>query len=250
MDELMDLPLDDNQLEHSPAVTTAEYGSRSEETDKNNNGRVFAASYACLCNPLHKPHYPPSWQPKNCPFTSQHSDPDSAQTEAPNPNDPMTSPLGGDLNGGLQVVRPDKQTFEQITAFMQQLSLPPSRSRAETQTETETERKEENKRRRTMEFADQSLLSELFRGRWVALPYVYNALKTMRWDGVHADIWRDGEVRCVHYILTPKPWEGEVGGGKTKEGLGGDDVTTGWWWEADGERRRSERERGFAIDGY
>jgi alpha-N-acetylglucosamine transferase len=42
MDELMDIPLD------APS--------------KNGTGdRVFAASHACLCNPLNKPHYPRDW---------------------------------------------------------------------------------------------------------------------------------------------------------------------------------------------
>jgi len=42
MDELMDLELD------SPALNGCE-------------NRVFAASHACVCNPLKKPHYPNDW---------------------------------------------------------------------------------------------------------------------------------------------------------------------------------------------
>ena len=43
MDELMDIELD-------PA------------TNEDNSGkRVFAASHACVCNPLKKPHYPKNW---------------------------------------------------------------------------------------------------------------------------------------------------------------------------------------------
>lgn len=42
MDELMDLELD--------AVGLAGKGQR-----------VFAASHACVCNPLKKPHYPKNW---------------------------------------------------------------------------------------------------------------------------------------------------------------------------------------------
>lgn len=45
------------------------------------------------------------------------------------------------------------------------------------------------------DFADQSLLGDLFYGRWVALPYIYNALKTMRAEGVHGTIWRDENVK-------------------------------------------------------
>jgi len=42
MDELMDLELDAPELE-------------------GNGNRVFAASHACVCNPLKKPHYPANW---------------------------------------------------------------------------------------------------------------------------------------------------------------------------------------------
>lgn len=46
MDELMDLPLD---------------------TDGRAEGkRVFAASHACVCNPLKKPHYPKDWYASAC----------------------------------------------------------------------------------------------------------------------------------------------------------------------------------------
>lgn len=42
MDELMDMELDAPELEGS-------------------GSRVFAASHACVCNPLKKPHYPKNW---------------------------------------------------------------------------------------------------------------------------------------------------------------------------------------------
>ena len=42
MDELMDLELDPPSL-------------------KGSGSRVFAASHACVCNPLKKPHYPEDW---------------------------------------------------------------------------------------------------------------------------------------------------------------------------------------------
>jgi hypothetical protein len=37
-----------------------------------------------------------------------------------------------------------------------------------------------------------------FRGRWVPIPYVYNALKTLK--TAHTDIWNDDDVRNVHYM--------------------------------------------------
>ena len=42
MDELMDLPLDPPEMAGS-------------------GDRVFAACHACVCNPLHKAHYPKNW---------------------------------------------------------------------------------------------------------------------------------------------------------------------------------------------
>ena len=91
------------------------------------------------------------------------------------------------------------------------------------------------------EFADQSLLSDLFGGRWVALPYVYNALKTLRWEGVHAPIWRDQEVKNIHYILSPKPWD-EKPGDVSNE-------THQWWWRVNSERLAAEGEAGI-DDGF
>lgn len=78
----------------------------------------------------------------------------------------------------------------------------------------------------TFSFPDQDLLAEFFRGKWQPLPWVYNALKTLRI--IHAPLWRDEEIRCLHYILHDKPWMARVG----ERGTGGDyeDVNR-WWWE-------------------
>ena len=91
------------------------------------------------------------------------------------------------------------------------------------------------------EFADQSLLSDLFSGRWVALPYIYNALKTLRWKDVHATIWRDDRVKNVHYILAPKPWD------ERRED--GADATHEWWHKVNEERLASEKKDGI-NDGF
>ncbi len=50
-----------------------------------------------------------------------------------------------------------------------------------------------------MRFPDQDFLAKFYRGRFTPLPYIYNALKTLR--GCHEPMWRDEEVRNVHYIL-------------------------------------------------
>lgn len=120
-------------------------------------------------------------------------------------------------NGGLQVVNPSSAVYNLI---LEQLSRETSGS---------------------YDFADQSLLGDLFSGRWVALPYVYNALKTLRWSGVHDQIWRDDEVKNVHYILSPKPWDEEQGDGMEE--------THKWWWAVNRERLAKEKERGIQ-DGF
>ncbi|MCJ1272357.1 hypothetical protein MMC21_000143 [Puttea exsequens] len=191
MDELMDIELD------SP---------HSDGRGK----RVFAASHACVCNPLKKPHYPKDWIPENCAFTSQHSDPNRSQKEGA----PSTAGLGIP-NGGLQVVNPSTALYNLI---LERLANSTSIS--------------------SYEFADQSLLGDLFNGRWVAIPYIYNALKTLR--DVHAPIWRDAEVKNVHYILSPKPWD--EGGGQSHE-------THPWWVEAH-EKRLQEEKKAAIDDGF
>lgn len=213
MDELMELPLD-------PPDSAA-------------GNRVFAASHACACNPLKKPHYPKDWSviprtgqppggmdltkvyrvPENCAYTAQHHEAEKAQTEGPHPTAGFGMP-----NGGLQVVNPSTAAYDAIVQSMSNsLSV-------------------EN-----YDFADQSLLSDVFSGRWVALPYVYNALKTLRWKDVHAPIWRDDRVKNIHYILSPKPWDEKPGEGK--------DETHRWWWDANMKRVAEEKENGI-DDGF
>ena len=121
-------------------------------------------------------------------------------------------------NGGLQVVNPSKSLYDSILERMTTSSAV------------------EN-----YEFADQSLLSDLFRDRWVALPYTYNALKTLRWGDVHAPIWQDKRVKNIHYILSPKPWDEKVGEET--------DPTHQWWWTANHERLKAEEDEGIK-DGF
>jgi len=194
MDELMELELD-------PPSMKAE------------GNRVYAASHACACNPLKKPHYPKHWVPENCAFTTQHGTPDEAQHTGPNPTAGIASP-----NGGLVVCNPSTDTYEKILQTMKDGDLTSS-----------------------YDFADQSLLGDRFYGRWVGLPYVYNALKTMRWEGAHDAIWRDSEVKNVHYILSPKPWDETVE--ETQ------DESHKWWHHMNTERLEVEKSRGIA-DGF
>ncbi|KAB8217017.1 nucleotide-diphospho-sugar transferase [Aspergillus novoparasiticus] len=199
MDELMDMPLDE------PGS-----GLSSEE---NKQERVFAASHACACNPLNKPHYPKTWIPKNCAYTSQHSDPVRAQTSGA----PATAGVAM-LNSGLLVVRPTISAWAEILAG---LHMPDRTDK--------------------YDFPDQELLSDVFRGRWVVLPYVYNALKTLRWVGVHNDIWRDDEVKNVHYIFAKKPWHEDPDDKM--------DEPSRWWWEVNRQRQQLEVKKGI-TDGH
>ena len=75
----------------------------------------------------------------------------------------------------------------------------------------------------TFKFPDQDLLAAFFEGKWKVLPWCYNALKTLRI--IHQPLWRDDEIRCLHYILAEKPW-------KTPRGTAGDyEEVHGWWWD-------------------
>ncbi|KAF2858393.1 glycosyltransferase family 8 protein [Piedraia hortae CBS 480.64] len=193
MDELMEIPLDER-------IVSGE------------GERVFAASHACVCNPLGKPHYPKNWVPGNCAFTSQHSAPDKAQEEGASPTAGLAMP-----NGGLQVVVPSPTVYERILSALQSDAVA------------------------SYDFADQSMLGDLFYGRWATLPYIYNALKTLRWPGVHDAIWRDAKVKNVHYILSPKPWEESE-----EERRQGKDESHKWWWEMNERRLADERARGVS----
>jgi lipopolysaccharide biosynthesis glycosyltransferase len=151
--------------------------------------------------------------PEVCAFTSQHGKPDEAQTQGASSDTGFGMP-----NGGLQVVNPSKATYDLISAKLASSDVS------------------------SYDFADQSLLGDVFHGRWVALPYTYNALKTLRWKGVHDAIWRDDEVKNIHYILSPKPWD-------EKEGEKSIDETHEWWKEANAARKSEERARGI-DDGF
>ena len=182
--------------------------------EQNGDGqRVFAASHACACNPLKKAHYPKDYIPENCAFTSQHSNPDQAQETGALPSVGV-----GSLNGGLLVIVPSKGASDKI---MEALS--------------------DGTRTSNYYFADQALLSDVFGERWVGLPYIYNALKTMRAEDVHGKIWRDERVKNVHIILSPKPWEEKPGESP--------DVTHGWWHEMTARRFAEESAKGIK-DGF
>ena len=151
--------------------------------------------------------------PENCAYTRQHTDPERAQVEA----SPSSAGIGM-LNSGALVIVPSNAAYDMIA-----------------------ERMTDSQAMETYEFPDQGLLSDVFRNRWVALPYVYNALKILRWKEAHAAIWRDDRVKNVHYIWSPKPWQ-------LKDGDEADE-TYKWWYAVDDDRR--EKEKALEIhDGF
>lgn len=175
----------------------------------------FAASHACVCNPYNKPHYPRDWIRENCLYTNYYSS-DDAGILGP------TSDTGLSIcNGGLQVVAPSKNAYQNIFKAMND----PGRTS-------------------NYEFADQSLLSDVFENKWIALSYKYNALKTLK--NFHSDIWKDDEVKNVHYILSPKPWNIST---SERSSFQDDTNTFILWWEINDERL--ERESLIGInDGF
>ncbi|KIY70515.1 glycosyltransferase family 8 protein [Cylindrobasidium torrendii FP15055 ss-10] len=156
------------------------------------NGEI-AAAHVCACNPRKRPQYPPDWIPANCPHTAvptAHSPPPAYS--------PSSSPRPyAQLNSGLVVLTPSRALAAAILARLSGT--------------------------RHYYFPDQDLLAEHFHGRWRALPWYYNALRTLR--AIHPSMWEDEEVRCVHYILADKPW--------MERGNKGDvaDVLNEWWWD-------------------
>ncbi|KAI0257592.1 glycosyltransferase family 8 protein [Lactifluus subvellereus] len=146
----------------------------------------IAAAHACACNPRKLAHYP-----KDC----GHTQPSSIEPSSPRP---YTL-----LNSGLVIITPSSTLARSITDFLRTSPLVP-----------------------TFSFPDQDLLAAFFQGRWKPLPWVYNALKTLR--VIHKNLWRDEEVRCLHYILSDKPWKARVQESDAVDDLAEMDR---WWWE-------------------
>ena len=131
----------------------------------------IAACHACRCNPNRIASYPASWTPVGCAYTH-------LEAAGGNPTAPVPDPY---FNGGTLVLRPDEAVFQALVgelASVEDLTA--------------------------YVFAEQDFLNAHFRGRWVALPYVYNALKTLPFQ--HPGLWDDAAVKNVHFIID-KPWE-------------------------------------------
>ncbi|KAF8679662.1 Glycosyl transferase family 8 [Rhizoctonia solani] len=85
-------------------------------------------------------------------------------------------------------------------------------------------------------FPDQDFLSSHFKNRVKFLGYEYNALKPMR--KCHSAIWRDENIRNVHYIFKDKPWVLPEDTEKLDEQF---HVIHGWWWWDEWKRLEAEK---------
>jgi Glycosyl transferase family 8 len=117
--------------------------------------------------------------PANCAYTPLLHPTGNSQPTSIQPSSPRPHTL---LNSGLVILTPSATLAQSIVDFLRTSPLVP-----------------------TFTFPDQDLLAAFFRGRWKPLPWVYNALKTLR--ATHQNLWHDEEVRCLHYIFPEKPWK-------------------------------------------
>ena len=141
-------------------------------TDSSKPG--IAASFACSCNPRKVASYPDSWIPANCPFTPQTH---PSSLTIPPIKITSSSPENHRLiNSGLVVLQPQKAVMDEMIHQIQNDPEVPA-----------------------MRFPDQDFLAKFYRDRVTPLPWIYNALKTLR--ACHTNLWRDEEVKNVHYIL-------------------------------------------------
>jgi alpha-N-acetylglucosamine transferase len=152
----------------------------------------IAACHACRCNPNRIASYPASWTPAGCAYTYLAGRTGTDPAGAVEVSDPY-------FNGGTLVLRPDLAVFDRLVA---ELAAVDDLSR--------------------YVFAEQDFLNEHFRGRWVALPYVYNALKTLPFQ--HPDLWDASAVKNIHFIID-KPWESELDPGSRYHAL------ESLWWD-------------------
>ncbi|KAI6824162.1 nucleotide-diphospho-sugar transferase [Hortaea werneckii] len=165
----------------------------------------LAANHACVCNLERDPWAPADWREENCAFTPT-SHPEALYK--PTQQTPDSRPTWHLLNGGMFLYHPSKELWDDMLHCFNT-----------------------SDKLSTYKFPDQDFLADYFRDRWMSLGWQYNALKTMRYW--HPNIWRDEEVRCLHYIVD-KPWAARVVNGVAGY-RGKDGETHSWWWREYGE---------------
>lgn len=182
----------------------------------------IAACHACVCNLDHDEWAPDNWKRDNCAYTPLHH-PSALDSGTPVPPSSIPPDTYALLNGGVFLYHPSDPLWQ---AMHHHFLTSPELS--------------------TYQFPDQDFLASFFRGKWRSLSWKYNALKTMKqW---HTNIWRDDEVRGLHYIVD-KPWEKRVASDGIGGHLGRDGETHIWWWNVwDDWRGRREGELTKIMD--
>jgi alpha-N-acetylglucosamine transferase len=177
----------------------------------------LAANHACVCNLDFDSWAPEDWRPENCAYTPMSHPNALTKPTQPTTDGPKTHNL---LNGGLLLFHPSQELWD---AMLAEFNSTPLLS--------------------TFQFPDQDFLAHFFSGRWRALGWQWNAIKTMRYW--HPNMWRDEEVVCLHYIVD-KPWAKRIDEDGRAGYLGRDGETHKWWWEAyeswKSERLNSDRD--------
>ncbi|KAI9784021.1 MAG: hypothetical protein M1816_001103 [Peltula sp. TS41687] len=162
----------------------------------------LGSTHACVCNIDHDPWAPPEWNPENCPYTSQKH-PEALRHGAPiTRQSRSTFHL---MNSGVFMFHPSSELWQRVLDFLHTSPLMP-----------------------TFTFPDQNFLDEFFRYQWIALGWQWNAIKTSYYW--HRNVWRDEEVRALHYIVD-KPWSKRIGPDGVAGYLGRDGDTHRWWWD-------------------
>lgn len=162
----------------------------------------LGATHACVCNIDDDPWAPLEWNRENCPYTGQKH-PEALKHGAPiSRKSKSTFHL---MNSGVFMFHPSSDLCRRLLDFLDSSPLIP-----------------------TFVFPDQNFFDEFFRHRWIALGWQWNAIKTSYYW--HRNVWRDEEVRALHYIVD-KPWSKRIGPDGIAGYLGRDGVTHKWWWD-------------------
>ncbi|KAI4137911.1 MAG: hypothetical protein L6R39_007050 [Caloplaca ligustica] len=165
----------------------------------------IAANHACVCNLDHDSWALDNWTRDNCGYTPL-SHPSALETATSVPADAEPPDTYALLNSGFFLYHPSQSLWDSMLTYFN--SHPELLS--------------------TFQFPDQDFLARFFVHKWKPLSWKYNALKTM--ENWHRNIWRDEEVKGLHYIVD-KPWERRVASDGVAGHLGRDGKTHRWWWD-------------------
>ena len=189
------------------------FNAHNDEYLKGGDGMRIMAVHTCVCNLDHDSWAPPEWNPINCAI-ARLSSPDDLAPVTPQPY------TLSNFNSGTFLFRPSAALSTFVQTKFQDLG---------------------SAKLRAMKFPDQDFLNEAFEGRWKSLSWRTNALKT--WRYWHANIWVDGLVAVLHYIVD-KPWAARVNADGSAGYLGKDGETHRWWWDEFAKWQEERRAQG------